>query len=386
MKNFRLILISAVLLAFLSNYGCESMEDNFKQYLEEYNYSGKIDSLRVYPGFERVILAWDNPKDQKSKAIKIVYGVDSTEVTYDTLVDSVSIDGLDAGTGYEFIVYTLDANNNLSVPTSITAFPVSQAFVDALTPPSVVVQVIGADQYISIVGTSNVLMRFAGDIEYTISGAEGFTQTGKIELPEMAGMPQVDIPMTELGVPFLPPGEYKFDYKVSIFPIVGNLPSVDAIWLTNTQTVTVQPVVINLMSIEGEISDQYNNSRSPEGERVIYVIDNDPNTKYLAFEQTTWMMWKMNRTFIATKYVLTSANDAPGRDPKDWILEGSDDGINWTELDRQSNFSFSDRFQKATFNLSNRTAYSHYKLTVLSNHGDGLFQLADWILYYDSAQ
>lgn len=92
------------------------MEDNFKQYLKEYNYSGKIDSLRVYPGFERVILAWNNPKDQKSKSIKIVYGPDSTVVTYDSLVDSVSIEGLDAGTGYEFIVYTMDAKTTSPSP------------------------------------------------------------------------------------------------------------------------------------------------------------------------------------------------------------------------------------------------------------------------------
>ena len=104
----------------LFSYACESMEDNYEQYLGEYNYSGKIDSLRVYPGFERVVLAWDNPKDQKSQSIRIIYGADSTVVDYETLVDSVSIDGLDDGTGYDFTVYTLDAQKNISVPVSIT--------------------------------------------------------------------------------------------------------------------------------------------------------------------------------------------------------------------------------------------------------------------------
>ncbi|MFA6795500.1 MAG: DUF4998 domain-containing protein, partial [Proteiniphilum sp.] len=70
MKQFKSILKIGFLMTIMAYWGCDSMEDNFKQYLEEYNYSGKIDSLRVYPGFERVILAWDNPKDQKSKKIK----------------------------------------------------------------------------------------------------------------------------------------------------------------------------------------------------------------------------------------------------------------------------------------------------------------------------
>lgn len=385
MKKIKSIITVGILLALLSNYGCDSMEDNFKQYLKEYNYSGKIDSLRVYPGFERVILAWNNPKDQKSKSIKIVYGPDSTVVTYDSLVDSVSIEGLDAGTGYEFIVYTMDAKNNLSVPTSITAFPVSKAFVNALTPPSIIVQAIGADQYITVIGTSNVLMRFAGDIEYTVTGADGFTQSGSVQWPEKAGATQVDLPVAGMGITFLPPGEYTFSYKVSVFPIVGNLVSVDEVWLENTQTVFVQPVVINLMTVPGVVTESNNNS--PGAENIDKIIDNNPDTKYLTFNSTAWIVWKMDRAFAATRYTLTSANDDDSRDPRDWTVEGSNDGITWTELDRQTNFPrFPQRKHRITFPITNRTAYTHYRLNVTANHGSGIFQLADWILYYDSGE
>ncbi|HHT29471.1 MULTISPECIES: DUF4998 domain-containing protein [Petrimonas] len=385
MKKIKSIITVGILLALLSNYGCDSMEDNFKQYLKEYNYSGKIDSLRVYPGFERVILAWNNPKDQKSKSIKIVYGPDSTVVTYDSLVDSVSIEGLDAGTGYEFIVYTMDAKNNLSVPTSITAFPVSKAFVNALTPPSIIVQAIGADQYITVIGTSNVLMRFAGDIEYTVTGADGFTQSGSVQWPEKAGATQVDLPVAGMGITFLPPGEYTFSYKVSVFPIVGNLVSVDEVWLENTQTVFVQPVVINLMTVPGVVTESNNNS--PGAENIDKIIDNNPDTKYLTFNSTAWIVWKMDRAFAATRYTLTSANDDDSRDPRDWTVEGSNDGITWTELDRQTNFPrFPQRKHRITFPMTNRTAYTHYRLNVTANHGSGIFQLADWILYYDSGE
>lgn len=385
MKKIKSIITVGILLALLSNYGCDSMEDNFKQYLKEYNYSGKIDSLRVYLGFERVILAWNNPKDQKSKSIKIVYGPDSTVVTYDSLVDSVSIEGLDAGTGYEFIVYTMDAKNNLSVPTSITAFPVSKAFVNALTPPSIIVQAIGADQYITVIGTSNVLMRFAGDIEYTVTGADGFTQSGSVQWPEKAGATQVDLPVAGMGITFLPPGEYTFSYKVSVFPIVGNLVSVDEVWLENTQTVFVQPVVINLMTVPGVVTESNNNS--PGAENIDKIIDNNPDTKYLTFNSTAWIVWKMDRAFAATRYTLTSANDDDSRDPRDWTVEGSNDGITWTELDRQTNFPrFPQRKHRITFPMTNRTAYTHYRLNVTANHGSGIFQLADWILYYDSGE
>lgn len=383
-NNIKSIVIVGMLFALFGYYGCDSMEDNFKEYLEEYNYSGKIDSLRVYPGLERVVLAWDNPKDQKSKSIKIVYGPDSTEVFYDTLVDSVSIEGLSGGTGYEFIVYTMDEHKNLSVPTSITAFPVSQSFVETLTPPTLVVQTIGADQYISMVGTSNVVMTFTGNIEYSVKGPDGFTKTDKVFLPELVGSTQVDIPVTSLiPLPFLPVGQYTFDYKASVLPIIGNLTTIDEVWLENTTTLNVEPVVINLMNTPGRVSDRFNTDGH---EGIDKVVDNNPNTKYLCGSQQTWMLWEMDRAFIATKYTMTSANDAESRDPKDWVLEGSNDGSNWTELDRQTDHRFTSRFQRITFNISNTTAYTHYRVNVTMNHGSNLFQLADWILYYDSGQ
>jgi hypothetical protein len=384
MKHFKSIIRIGILLVLMAHYGCESMDDNYKQYIEEYNYSGKIDSLRVYPGYERVILAWDNPKDQKSKTIRVIYGVDSTVVNYDSMVDSVSIEGLDAGTGYEFIVYTLDAHQNLSVPTYITAFPVSQSFVDGLTPPMVVVQAIGPDQYISIMGTSNVLMKFSGNLEYTVNGPDGFTQTDAVYLPEFIGESQIDIPVSSIiPLPFLPEGEYTFEIKVSIFPIISNLISADEVVLTNTQTITVEPVVINLMNIPGTITDRYNTGG---GEGIEKVIDGNPNSKYLTGGSQTWMMWKMDREFIATYYTLVSGNDAPGRDPKDWKIEASNDGENWVTLDQQSGILFSNRFEKKTFLMDNRTAYSHYRMNISAYNQTGLFQLAEWTLYYDSAQ
>lgn len=384
MKSIKSLIVAGLLVVFAGNYACDSMDDNFKQYLEEYNYSGKIDSLRVYPGFERVILAWDNPKDQKSKSIRILYGADSTLLSFDTLIDSVSIDGLSAGTGYEFIVYTLDDYNNLSVPTYITAFPVSQAFVEALTPPMGVVQTIGPDQYISIMGTSNVLMKFSGHIEYTITGPDNFSLSDEIFLPESVGSSQIDIPVSSLiSLPFLPIGEYAFDFRVSVWPIQGTLVSVDEVWLSNRQTVNVEPIKINLMTIPGTISDQHNTSG---GEGIQMLVDGNPNTKYLCGHRTTWMQWKMDREFIANTYEVTSANDAEARDPKDWVLEASNDGSNWTVLDEQSNIQFTSRYQKKTFNLSNVTPYSHYRLRVTANNGASIFQLAEWTLYYDSNQ
>ncbi|XP_047151432.1 peptide-N(4)-(N-acetyl-beta-glucosaminyl)asparagine amidase [Vigna umbellata] len=68
--------------------------------------------------------------------------------------------------------------------------------------------------------------------------------------------------------------------------------------------------------------------------------------------------WIVYRTFDCkmfelVAYDLMSANDAPERDPMNWILEGSSNkGINWQVLDKQTSQFFEDRFQRKTYKIN----------------------------------
>ncbi|KAI9076505.1 hypothetical protein K1719_041491 [Acacia pycnantha] len=67
--------------------------------------------------------------------------------------------------------------------------------------------------------------------------------------------------------------------------------------------------------------------------------------------------WIGYRTFAKkyelAAYELMSANDAPERDPMDWVLEGSDDdGNSWQVLDKETSQVFEDRFQRRTYTIS----------------------------------
>jgi len=386
-------IVTILLASIIGFYACESMDDNFKQYLGEYNYSGRIDSLRVYPGYERVVLAWDNPIDQKSQKIKVVYGPDSTEVIYDTLVDSVSIDGLQAGTGYEFTVYTLDAKGNISVPTSVTAFPISQSFVETLTAPSLVVETQGQDQVITLLGLSNVMMRFSGVINYSVTGPGGFTADGEIDVTdqviktnpttgaiEHVTLNELTMPIADLGlgINLLPPGPYTFTYTASVWPIMDNLTSIDEIELERVINMEVQPIIINVTVLGGQTSDQYNTTG---GEGVDKVTDGNHNSKYLTGNRQTWIKFITNNPQIVKRYTLVSGNDAPERDPKDWNLEASTDGENWVILDERRNMAFGGRNAESRFDVNNDTMYQYYRLNILNNNGGNLFQLSEWTLY-----
>ncbi|KAG9439809.1 hypothetical protein H6P81_019974 [Aristolochia fimbriata] len=100
-----------------------------------------------------------------------------------------------------------------------------------------------------------------------------------------------------------------------------------------------------------------------------------------------WIIYKLlngqRRTLEA--YELMSANDAPERDPKEWILEGSEDGgQNWTQLDKQTAQLFEKRFERKMYqvNVSKQSNMFRFRfLTVRDGETNSRFQIGGIDLY-----
>lgn len=164
-------------------FSCSDMDENYKEHVPEINYSGKIKNLRGYVGYERVYLAWENPLDQKSKYIRVEY--DSTFIEYESLIDSVVIDNLDSGSGYEFFVFTVDDYGNKSVASSKTILPVSKTFVNSIPKPNIkVLENKDGNVVFDIKGLTNSLMKFSGLINYQCESKSGSIITGSQEYSE----------------------------------------------------------------------------------------------------------------------------------------------------------------------------------------------------------
>ncbi|MGH3648011.1 MAG: GH92 family glycosyl hydrolase, partial [Micromonosporaceae bacterium] len=119
---------------------------------------------------------------------------------------------------------------------------------------------------------------------------------------------------------------------------------------------------------------------SEAGEVKENLNDGDPNSKWLVFTSTAWVSYQLSEPVAVNHYALTSANDAPTRDPRDWQLQGSADGENWTTVDSRSGQVFSARFQRKEYRFDNTTKYLHYRLNVTANSGASIVQLAEWEL------
>ncbi|UIR56029.1 discoidin domain-containing protein [Sphingobacterium sp. SRCM116780] len=141
------------------------------------------------------------------------------------------------------------------------------------------------------------------------------------------------------------------------------------------------------ITIYGKLSVNHENGGGVSaGEGSPKVVDDDYATKFLInpFYNDLFLQLTFPGGIAVTSYVLASANDAPGRDPKDWDLVGSNDGENWTTLDSRTGYTFPDRDYKIRFDLSNTAKYKFYKLNIKAiAGGSGLFQLAEWRLISD---
>lgn len=120
------------------------------------------------------------------------------------------------------------------------------------------------------------------------------------------------------------------------------------------------------------------NSSSSEG--VAASFDGSTGTKWCIDRPPATVTWQVKLSSPAplAKYSLTSANDVPARDPQQWTLSGSQDGVQWTAVDtRTLPAPFESRFQTKEFTTSGSTAYLYYKFDFVPKPGVSHFQLAE---------
>ncbi|MBN6546751.1 GH92 family glycosyl hydrolase, partial [Actinacidiphila bryophytorum] len=138
-------------------------------------------------------------------------------------------------------------------------------------------------------------------------------------------------------------------------------------------------------SIKDSIAAVTASSDNPPNEIAKNAADEDPNTKWLTFASTGWVQYQLSADVTVKKYALTSANDSPERDPRDFTLQGSADGTDWTTVDTRSGVKFSGRFKSNIYDVANPGAYRYYRLNVTANTSGNIVQLADLILSDGSA-
>jgi hypothetical protein len=109
-------------------------------------------------------------------------------------------------------------------------------------------------------------------------------------------------------------------------------------------------------------------------ESAAKAFDGQIDTKWFnAFKASTgWLQYQFGggAAWRVSQYSLTAANDGPGRDPKDWQFQASNDGYTWTNLDTRTDEKFTSRLQTKSYFFANTAAYRFYRLNIITNHGE----------------
>ena len=117
----------------------------------------------------------------------------------------------------------------------------------------------------------------------------------------------------------------------------------------------------------------------PGSQSVLASVDSQINTKWCDHHNGRPVQWmaKLPKPQVVKGYSFVSGNDVPTRDPKEWVLEGSQDGKKWTQLDRKNKEPiFEKRRQSRSYEFKNDTAFSYYKFT-FKTHDATHFQFSE---------
>ena len=134
-------------------------------------------------------------------------------------------------------------------------------------------------------------------------------------------------------------------------------------------------------SVLPEVSAVTASAQNPPNEVADRVADGNAGTKWLAFQNTGWVQYQLRSPQPMVRYTLTSGDDAPERDPKDFRVLGSNNGTDWTTVDERTGEMFTGRGETRSFTLATPSpAYTYYRLDVqaVRDPSKNIVQLAGW--------
>jgi len=118
-----------------------------------------------------------------------------------------------------------------------------------------------------------------------------------------------------------------------------------------------------------------------EEDNVWKITDNDEKTIYSTSSGTAWIKYESLTPVNLRRYTITSAGDAPEKDPLHWKLLASNDGENWTVIDEHYYVEFKERSQTISYIVPIDGEFTHFRLDVLASNGGSGLQIAEWQLF-----
>ncbi len=125
-------------------------------------------------------------------------------------------------------------------------------------------------------------------------------------------------------------------------------------------------------------------SDGQSSEFIRMLTDNKVDTKYVlaASVLPVWIQYKSAIPAKLLAYSLAAGYDN-SKDPKNWLLQASNDGKDWINIQSRSNISFSQKAALKTYAVNASLPYSYFRLTVnrLSDAASDRCVLGEWEIH-----
>ncbi|GAA1452956.1 SMI1/KNR4 family protein [Nocardiopsis tropica] len=147
-------------------------------------------------------------------------------------------------------------------------------------------------------------------------------------------------------------------------------------------TVVLRSVDLDESASMVEVTDRVREVRAGSeharaGEVALNLLDATA-AKWLSWRDADFLEFTMEEPVRVRHYALESANDFADRDPRDWVLQGSQDGRTWVDLDARADESFPQRHHARDFHVTGEASdesYRFLRLEITRNSGGGETQL-----------
>jgi len=316
-----------IILLIASTFSsCEKMDDTYKEFIipDGIIYPGKATDPLAYPGKNRAKLVWLKGTDPKVTEAKIFWNnyTDSILVPMPKGQDTVSciVGPLEENT-YTFIIKTYDEEGNISVPVEVNGKSYGYTYQSGLFNRMKNNEVMtGSDGAWTIYWETADKGAIATEIEYKTSD----------------GMVKTEVPVTdnEIVIKSAIIGT-TYRYRTSYMP---DTLSIDTFFSGYTEGIVPEPSP-ELVEKSGWIVTASSNAadtQAPNGgpERT---IDGDITTFWHTQHKPSspgyphWLAFDMGRDVKVFYIELTPRDKYPEQSFKGFIIQGSEDGITWTD-------------------------------------------------------
>ena len=110
------------------------------------------------------------------------------------------------------------------------------------------------------------------------------------------------------------------------------------------------------------------------------AFDGDGSTRWEANASTGWLQIEFPTRRLIEGYAIDHSGWDTSYAPRDWIVEGSNDGSSWTALDAQSGHTDWGSARYKIFTINTPSSYTRYRITVSANNGASRFLIDEWQL------